>query len=342
MTDRDTALVTGGAGFLGSHICDRLLELGFDVLCIDNLMTGQVRNIPKGVRFVNADVVNMDVSTLIGLVPRIAFSGEHGVKLKYVFNFACPASPPKYQDDPIHTMMTSVIGTRNFLSLARVTNATFIQASTSEVYGDPSVSPQNESYRGNVNTCGPRACYDEGKRAAESLCYDYRRVYGTDTRVVRIFNTYGPRMDANDGRVVSNFINQSLVGKEITVYGDGKQTRSFCYVDDLVDGIMALATIKERPDTPINIGNPNEMTMLQLVSDVIKCVHGDSTEHGTLPEHWATFLPLPEDDPTQRCPDITLAKKLLGWQPKVSHSDGLAMTVNYFKQLLEEKKKGTK
>lgn len=326
----DAALVTGAAGFLGSHICDRLLDKGLRVYSLDNYMTGKGENLDPLVIQRTGDVIDFAKFGLFdSLLFQVTRNGSE--KLKYVFNFACPASPPKYQSDPIHTMLTSVLGTNTMLELARVQGAKFIQASTSEIYGDPEEHPQSESYRGCVNTTGPRACYDEGKRAAEALCYDYVRKHNVDVRVVRIFNTYGPRMDPNDGRVVTNFINQALRNEPLTIYGDGRQTRSFCYVDDLVDGIMSLAALDRKHSTevilPVNIGNPIEYTMMELASSVLQQVHGNIVASRF------DIRPLPIDDPTRRKPNIARAKSLLGWEPKVSLDQGLARTIEYFRNI---------
>jgi len=305
-------LVTGGAGFLGSHLCERLLSQGHEVLCLDNLFTGRRENLrgfsdhPR-FEFVRHDVVD-------------PFKAE----VDRIYNLACPASPVHYQYNAIKTVKTSVMGAINALGLAKRTRARILQASTSEVYGDPAVHPQPESYWGNVNTIGIRSCYDEGKRCAETLFFDYHRMNGVDIRVVRIFNTYGPRMLANDGRVVSNFIVQALKGEPITVYGDGSQTRSFCYVDDL---ISAMTAMMEQTETvgPVNIGNPGEFTMLELAQKVIAL-----TGSASKIEH----KPLPSDDPKQRRPDISLAKRVLHWEPKIGLDEGMVKTVAYFKELL--------
>lgn len=304
-------LVTGGAGFLGSHLCTRLLAQGHHVIAVDNLYTGRLENIAhlhnnNRFRFITHDISNpIDIT------------------IDWIFNFACPASPPHYQKDPIFTTKTNVLGTLNMLELAKKYNARILQASTSEVYGDPLEHPQTEAYRGNVNTLGPRACYDEGKRVAETLMFDYKRMYDLDIKIVRIFNTYGPNMDPNDGRVVSNFIIQALNNEPLTMYGDGTQTRSFCYVDDLVDGILALMHTDKGITGPVNLGNPTEFTLLELAQ------HIKELTGSTLP---LVFKPLPEDDPVRRKPDIALAKKLLGWEPKVQLKDGLVKTIEYFQQ----------
>lgn len=303
-------LITGGAGFLGSHLCERHLNEGHEVVCLDNLFTGQKANIAHLLSNPNFEFVRHDVID--------PFKYE----VDQIYNLACPASPPHYQYNPIKTIKTSVMGAINCLGLAKRVRARVFQASTSEVYGDPAVHPQPESYWGNVNPIGKRSCYDEGKRCAETLFFDYHRENKVDIRVVRIFNTYGPRMHPNDGRVVSNFIVQALKGQDITIYGDGTQTRSFCYVDDLIEGFMRLMAQTETVG-PINIGNPGEFTMLQLAELTLKLVGGKSK---------LVHKPLPADDPKQRRPDITLAKKYLnGWEPKVPLEEGLKRTIAYFK-----------
>ena len=301
-------LVTGGAGFLGSHLCDRLLELGHEVLAVDNLYTGRKENIHHNLSNPNFEFIRHDVT-----IPLY-------VEVDGIFNFACPASPIHYQSDPVQTLKTSVHGAINMLGLAKRTGARILQASTSEVYGDPEVSPQLESYWGNVNPIGIRSCYDEGKRAAETLFTDYHRQHNLDIRIVRIFNTFGPRMRPDDGRVVSNFIVQALSNKPITIYGTGEQTRSFCYVDDLISGILTLFFDSEI-HSPINIGNPNPIDMLQLAKEIIALTNSNSA---------IEFLPLPQDDPVQREPDISSAKKNLNWEPKVDRMSGLAKTIEYF------------
>ena len=307
------ALVTGGVGFLGSHLCERLLREKMDVVCLDNFFTGQKRNIERLIGNPYFEIVRHDVTL------------PYFVEVDQIYNLACPASPPHYQYNPVKTVKTSVHGAINMLGLAKRTKARILQASTSEVYGDPSVHPQAESYWGNVNPIGIRSCYDEGKRCAETLFFDYHRQNNVDIKVARIFNTYGPRMHPNDGRVVSNFIMQALRGEDITIYGDGSQTRSFCYVDDLIDALVAL--MQSRPDFtgPVNIGNPEEFTMLELAEQVLKLTKTKSK---------ITHQPLPQDDPRQRRPDITLAKKELAWQPQVSLPEGLKETIAYFKTLL--------
>ncbi|WP_409996942.1 UDP-glucuronic acid decarboxylase family protein [Leisingera daeponensis] len=314
---RKTVLVTGGAGFLGSQLCARKLEQGHTVICLDNLQTGRMRNITplmshSRFRFVEHDVVRP--YQIAGPVHQI-------------FNLACPASPPKYQLDPIHTFKTSVMGAMNALELAREKSAKVFQASTSEIYGDPEISPQPECYRGSVNTFGPRACYDEGKRAAETLFYDYHHRYGVQISIARIFNTYGPFMDPQDGRVVSNFINQALRGEDITVYGSGAQTRSFCYADDLLDAIEALMELNDPSPAPVNLGNPGEFTVLELAEKVCRLTGTGSQ---------VVFRDLPQDDPQQRKPDISTAAAKLGWTPKVLLEDGLQMTIRHFQTEMAE------
>ena len=305
-----TALVTGGAGFVGSHVCDRLLAEGHAVVCLDNLMTGRLCNIEPLLNHPAFTFVQADVRTF-----------QPDRRVDEIWNLASPASPPHYQRDPVGTLMINVVGTEAMLAWARRDGARFFQASTSEVYGDPSVHPQTEAYWGNVNSTGPRACYDEGKRAAEALCFDYRRTYGTDVRVVRIFNTYGPRMDPLDGRVVSNFLMKALAGEPLELYGDGSQTRSFCYVDDLVEGFFRMMRSAQPIDGPVNLGNPGEFTIRELADAVLELTGSRSP---------LTFRPLPTDDPKQRCPDITRAQALLGWTPKVPLAEGLARCLPYF------------
>lgn len=305
-------LVTGGAGFLGSHLCDRLTNDGQEVVCVDNFLTGSKNNISHLVGNPNFELMRHDVSLPLY------------VEVDQIYNLACPASPVHYQHDPIQTTKTSVYGAINMLGLAKRTGARIFQASTSEVYGDPEVHPQTESYWGKVNPIGIRSCYDEGKRCAETLFFDYHRQHNLDIKVARIFNTYGPRMHPKDGRVVSNFIVQAIKGEEITIYGDGQQTRSFCYVDDLIEGFVRLMSTEAGVTGPINLGNPGEFTMLELAEKVLKLVGGQSK---------LTFMPLPADDPKQRKPNITLAKDKLGWEPKVSLDEGLEITVDYFRKL---------
>ena len=309
-------LVTGGAGFLGSHLCDRLLGAGHDVLCVDNFYTSTRRNIVHLLEHPNFELMRHDVTFPLY------------VEVDRIYNLACPASPVHYQRDPVQTTKTSVHGAINMLGLAKRTGARILQASTSEVYGDPAVHPQPESYWGNVNPIGIRSCYDEGKRCAETLFFDYRRQHQLQIKVARIFNTYGPRMLPNDGRVVSNFIVQALQGRDLTLYGDGSQTRSFCYVDDLVDGLIRLMESDADVTGPINLGNPGEFTIKQLAEKVIGIVGA-----GLARDPKIVYEPLPEDDPTQRQPDITKAKQILGWQPKVSLDQGLPKTVEYFRSL---------
>jgi UDP-glucuronate decarboxylase len=305
----------GGAGFLGSHLCDRMIDRGCHVICLDNFQTGRQANIQHLLGRKDFELIEHDVT------------GPVDLKADRIFNLACPASPPKYQADPIGTMKTCVLGAINMLELARRNAAPIVHASTSEIYGDPSAQhhPQVETYHGNVNPIGPRACYDEGKRAAETLMFDYRRVYGVDARVARIFNTYGPRMDPNDGRVVTNFIRQALTGEDITIYGDGTQTRSFCYADDLVDGLVRMMDAPgDSKDVagPINLGNPGEFTMKQLADLVIELTGSKSN---------IVHEPLPVDDPKQRRPDIARAHSALNWKPTVQLRDGLQQTIAWFK-----------
>jgi UDP-glucuronate decarboxylase len=307
-------LVTGGAGFIGSHLCERLIAAGHDVLCVDNYFTGTKKNVKHLLDHPLFEVMRHDVTFPLY------------VEVERIFNLACPASPVHYQFDPVQTTKTSVHGAINMLGLAKRVKARILQASTSEVYGDPEVHPQPESYWGKVNPIGIRSCYDEGKRCAETLFFDYNRQHGTDIKVIRIFNTYGPRMHPNDGRVVSNFIVQALRGQDITIYGDGQQTRSFCYVDDLVEGMMRMMDTEKGFTGPINIGNPGEFTMLQLAEKVLQLVGSKSK---------LVHKPLPQDDPKQRKPIIDLAKSKLGWEPKVNLDDGLKETVAYFRRTLE-------
>jgi len=302
-------LITGGAGFLGSHLCDRLLADGHDVICLDNFFTGRKANVRHLLSHDRFELIRHDVID------------PFKVEADQIYNLACPASPPHYQFNPIKTTKTSVMGAINCLGLAKRTKARVFQASTSEVYGDPAVHPQVESYWGNVNPIGRRACYDEGKRCAETLFFDYYRENAVDIRVVRIFNTYGPRMHPNDGRVVSNFIVQALKGEDLTIFGDGSQTRSFCYVDDLVDGFVRFMNQTEIVG-PMNLGNPEEFTMLELAEVILAQVGGSAK---------ITHRPLPSDDPKQRRPDITLAKRHLGWEPKVPVAEGIKRTIAYFR-----------
>jgi UDP-glucuronate decarboxylase len=308
-------LVTGGAGFLGSHLIDRLIARGDDVVCVDNYFTGSKRNVAHLLGHPRFELIRHDVTFPLY------------IEVDQIYNLACPASPVHYQHDPVQTTKTSVHGAINMLGLAKRVKARIFQASTSEVYGDPVVHPQVESYWGNVNPIGPRSCYDEGKRCAETLFFDYHRQHRLDIRVARIFNTYGPRMHPNDGRVVSNFITQALRGDDITIFGDGLQTRSFCYVDDLIDGVMRFMDLPSGPDGqpgepgPINLGNPVEFTMLELAQTVIRLTNSSSK---------LVFMPLPTDDPLQRKPDITLAQTKLGWTPSISLEAGLQKTISYF------------
>jgi UDP-glucuronate decarboxylase len=312
---RKRVLVTGGAGFLGSHLCERLLAENCDVLCVDNFFTGRKENIAHLMDDPYFEVMRHDVTFPLY------------VEVDEIYNLACPASPVHYQYDPVQTTKTSVHGAINMLGLAKRTRAKIFQASTSEVYGDPEMHPQPESYRGNVNPVGPLACYDEGKRCAETLFFDYYRQHGLNIRVARIFNTYGPRMHPNDGRVVSNFIVQALQGKPITVYGDGSQTRSFCFADDLVEGFIRLMNAPDEVTGPLNLGNPREFTIRQLAELVIAKTGGASS---------LVFEPLPVDDPMQRKPDIAQARALLSWEPTIALEDGLDKTIAYFRELLGE------
>jgi UDP-glucuronate decarboxylase len=306
-------LITGGAGFLGSHLCKRLLHEGNDIICADNFFTGNKKNIEQLISDPYFELLRHDVT-----LPLF-------VEVDEIYNLACPASPIHYQFDPVQTTKTSVIGAINMLGLARRTKAKILQASTSEVYGDPEIHPQPESYRGCVNTIGIRACYDEGKRCAETLFFDYYRQHNVNIKVMRIFNTYGPNMSPNDGRVVSNFIVQALKNQDITIFGDGKQSRSFCYVDDMIDGMIKLMNSNDGFTGPVNIGNPVEFTMLELAELIIKLTQSKST---------LIFQPLPQDDPLQRQPIIDLAKKELNWQPTVALEDGLKITIDYFKGVI--------
>jgi UDP-glucuronate decarboxylase len=313
MLTRKRILVTGGAGFLGSHLCERLLGLGHDVLCIDNYFTGQKDNIVQLMGNPHFEVLRHDVTFPLY------------IEVDEIYNLACPASPVHYQFDPVQTTKTSVHGAINMLGLAKRVRAKIFQASTSEVYGDPTEHPQRESYRGSVNPIGPRACYDEGKRCAETLFFDYHRQHKLRIKVARIFNTYGPRMHPNDGRVVSNFVIQALKGEPISLYGDGSQTRAFCFVDDLVEGFIRLMDTSDDITGPVNLGNPVERTVKNLAERVI-ALTGSKSE--------IVYKPLPVDDPKQRCPDISLAKSLLKWEPTVALDDGLQKTIGYFRKLM--------
>lgn len=305
-------LVTGGAGFIGNHLCRRLLNEGNYVICLDNFFTGLKQHIEDMLDNPNFELVEHDIVDPID------------IECEQIYNLACPASPPHYQYDPVKTMKTSVLGILNMLELAKKQGATILHASTSEVYGNPLVHPQQESYWGNVNPIGIRSCYDEGKRAAETLLMDYHRQYGVDIRIIRIFNTYGPNMDPNDGRVVSNCIMQAIKGEDVTIYGDGSQTRSFCYVDDLVEGAIRMMNNNKSFIGPVNLGNPSERTVLNLAQMVLEMTGSKSK---------LIFMPLPSDDPIKRKPDITKAQHLLGWEPVVDIKDGLAKTIDYFKSI---------
>lgn len=310
-SNNQTALIAGGAGFVGSHLCDRLIKDGFGVICLDNLYTGSIDNIAHLLNNSNFQFVKHDV----------IHPYECDETLSLVFNLACPASPRHYQKDPVYTTKTSVLGTLNMLNIAQQNHCPILQASTSEVYGDPLIHPQKESYWGNVNPDGIRACYDEGKRCAESLCMDFHRQYGTRVKIVRIFNTYGPRMAEDDGRVVSNFITQALTGDPLTIYGDGSQTRSFMYVSDLIEGFMRMVGTADDFTGPVNLGNPEEYTV-QKLADIVSDLLGTDKNY--------VYKPLPQNDPTRRKPDITLAKSLLKWQPSVKATDGLRQVIDYF------------
>ncbi len=312
---RKRILVTGGAGFLGSHLCERLVEEGNDVLCVDNLYTGSKRNIVHLIGNPYFELQRHDITFPLY------------VEVDEVYNLACPASPIHYQNDPVQTTKVNVHGSINMLGLAKRVNAKILQASTSEVYGDPTEHPQKETYRGNVNCIGPRSCYDEGKRCAETLFFDYHRQHRLRIKVARIFNTYGPRMHPNDGRVVSNFILQALQGEPITIYGDGTQTRSFCYVDNLIEGFIRLMNTPDDFTGPVNLGNPGEFTILELATKVIELTGSKSN---------LIHKPLPIDDPRQRRPDITLARETLGWQPTIPLQEGLIKTIAYFENLLSQ------
>ncbi len=306
-------LITGGAGFIGSHLCERLLNEGNEVICLDNFFTGSKENIKHLLNNPYFEIIRHDIEKPVL------------IEVDEIYNLASPASPIHYQFDPVKTVKTNVLGAINVLEIAKRTKAKILQASTSEVYGDPEIHPQVEEYRGNVNPIGPRACYDEGKRCAETLFFDYHREYGIDIKVVRIFNTYGPRMALNDGRVISNFIIQALANKKITIYGDGSQTRSFCYVDDLVDGLIKM--MNSNLTGPINLGNPKEISILELAKKIIRLTNSGSK---------IVFKPLPKDDPRQRQPNIDKAKKYLNWQPKIGLEVGLIKTIEYFKRKLND------
>lgn len=323
-------LITGAAGFLGSHLMLHHIAKGDAVLGLDCFASSDrdsdhVKLISQRANNDHSMLINCDITS-----EREFFRHVDGSNLKFdlIYNFACPASPPIYQSMPIFTLLTCVIGLKHVMMIAQRDGAKVVHASTSEVYGDPNITPQPESYRGCVNSYGPRSCYDEGKRAAEALCFDYLNKHGVDARMVRIFNTYGPHMHPHDGRVVSNFICQALRGEQLTVYGDGKQSRSFCFVDDLIRAIVAMGALKDNPRTPINIGNPNEFTMLELAQKTIKLVHGEDNDD------WLTYALLPADDPMQRCPDITLARTILNWEPKIQLESGLERTIGYFRKLV--------
>jgi UDP-glucuronate decarboxylase len=310
---RKRIMVTGGAGFIGSHLCERLVDAGNDVICLDNYFTGTKDNVAHLMGRSNFELLRHDVTFPLY------------VEVDEIYNLACPASPIHYQFDPVQTTKTSVHGAINMLGLAKRTRAKIFQASTSEVYGDPDVHPQTEDYRGNVNPIGPRGCYDEGKRCAETLFFDYYRQHRTNIRVARIFNTYGPRMRPDDGRVISNFIVQALKGEPITIYGDGSQTRSFCFVDDLVEGIVRLMAAPDSVTGPMNLGNPEEYSILELAERIIEMTGSRSKLENK---------PLPEDDPLQRCPDIGFAKRALSWEPRIRLADGLQKTIGYFKSIV--------
>lgn len=309
----DKILITGGAGFIGSHLCDRLIDQGDDVICVDNFFTGSKRNIAHLIGNSNFEILRHDVTFPLY------------IEVDRIFNLACPASPIHYQHDPVQTTKTSVHGAINMLGLAKRTGARILQASTSEVYGDPEVHPQPEEYWGKVNPIGVRSCYDEGKRCAETLFFDYYRQHNLEIKVIRIFNTYGPRMQPDDGRVVSNFIMQALNGEDLTIYGDGTQTRSFCYIDDMVDGFLKMMNSPFELTGPVNMGNPIEFTMLELAEQILSLTNSRSK---------LIHKPLPSDDPRQRQPDIALAKNTLDWEPTVSLHDGLTETIEYFRKLV--------
>ncbi|MFC1567289.1 UDP-glucuronic acid decarboxylase family protein [Thermodesulfobacteriota bacterium] len=311
---RKRVLVTGGSGFLGSHLCERLLDKGYDVLCVDNYYTGSKRNIVHLLENPYFEIYRHDITFPLY------------VEVDEIYNLACPASPIHYQDDPVQTTKVNVHGSINMLGLAKRIKAKILQASTSEVYGDPTVHPQPESYYGNVNCIGPRSCYDEGKRCAETLFFDYFRQHKLKIKVARIFNTYGPKMHLNDGRVVSNFITQALKGEPITIFGDGSQTRSFCYVDDLIEGLIRLMQSPDDVTGPLNLGRPDEFKILDLAQKIVELTNSKSE---------IVFKPLPTDDPKQRRPDITLAREILGWEPKIVLKEGLKKTIAYFEEVLQ-------
>jgi len=315
MIDKKSILITGGAGFLGSHLCERMLDIGNHVICVDNLFTGNKENIIHLLNNPRFEFIRHDIT-----LPLF-------VEIDEIYNLACPASPIHYQYDPVQTIKTSVNGAINMLGIAKRTKARIFQASTSEVYGDPEIHPQNESYWGNVNPIGVRSCYDEGKRCVETLFFDYYRQHSVEIKVARIFNTYGPRMHPDDGRVVSNFIVQALKDSPITIYGDGSQTRSFCYVDDLIDGMVKMMKSKKSFTGPVNIGNVEERTILEVAKTIIELIGSKSK---------IIYKPLPSDDPTRRKPDISLAKKNLNWEPKISMEEGLIKTIKYFADLLKD------
>ena len=314
---RKRILVTGGAGFIGSHLCEKLLNKGNEVICVDNFFTGSKQNIIHLLSNPYFEVVRHDITFPLY------------IEVDEIYNLACPASPIYYQFDPVQTTKTSIMGSINMLGLAKRLKIKILQASTSEVYGDPKIHPQTENYRGNVNPIGLRACYDEGKRCAETLFFDYKRQHNLKIKVVRIFNTYGPRMRPDDGRVISNFIVQALKGEDITVYGNGNQTRSFCYVDEMVEGIIKMMDSRDKFNGPVNLGNPREFTILELAEKIINFTNSKSK---------IIYKPLPEDDPIQRKPNIDLAKKELNWQPKISFEEGIKKTIDYFERLLNNER----
>ena len=308
-----TILITGGAGFIGSNLCNKLLNDGHKIICVDNLLTGNIKNVEHLLNNPNFTFINHDIIEPL----------EINADIDEIYNFACPASPPKYQKDPVNTLKVNFIGVLNLLELARLKNAKFLQSSTSEVYGEPEITPQHENYRGNVNTIGIRSCYDEGKRVAETLVMEYHNQYNVDTRIVRIFNTYGPKMDKNDGRVVSNFINQALNNENITLYGNGEQTRSFCYIDDQIDGLIKL--MNSNYNYPVNIGNPYELNVKELANIILNLTKSNSK---------IIYVDLPLDDPTNRKPDITKAKNILNWEPTYDLEKGLIKTIKYFIEIM--------